>query len=119
MMLPILRPLAEASVSTAAAVDAGVVARHETSRWARTGCNGRVAAEHSNTGAVLGSAKRYHVLPDVRTNEVAVLGAGVGEDVLDQVIAELITSNCSIVSRACIMSRISDLLSIKGMRGRS
>lgn len=89
--------LTEAAVSASASstMDAGVIARDKTAGWARASRQCGVAAEHGNTRTVLGTAEGNHVLADVGSDEFTVLRAAVGEDVLDQVIAELIPSNYS------------------------
>lgn len=88
--------LAEVTVraSTTVAVDVGVVARDETTRWTRASRYGRIAAEHGHARAILGAAKGNHVLADVGSNQFAVVRTAVGENVLDEVIAELVTSDC-------------------------
>ena len=65
----------------------------ETSWRTRTSGEGRVGAEHGDTRAVLGTAEGDHVLADVRGDELATLGIGVGEDVLYKVVAKLVTGD--------------------------
>jgi hypothetical protein len=72
-----------------------VVARNHTRRRSRTRSKSRVAAKHCNTRAVLGSAKRDHVLADMAADNLTVLGAAVGQDVLDEIVSELIAGNCT------------------------
>lgn len=88
--------LAESAVraATSASIDARVVARDEATRRARTRRKRWVAAEHCHTRSVFGTAERDHVLADVRSNYLAMVRAAVSEDVLDQVVAELITGDC-------------------------
>lgn len=74
------------------------VTRRKNSRRTRAGGHGRVAAQHGDTRAVLGSAEGHHVLADMRGDYLAMMAAAVGKDVLDQIIAKLITSNCAHVS---------------------
>jgi len=38
------------------------------------------------------------VLADVAANNLAMLGAAVGQDILDEIVSELVTSNCIKVS---------------------
>lgn len=61
----------------------------------RTGASsdGGVGAEHADTRSKLGAAQRDHVLPDVTRDHLTVLRVGVRENVLDQVVAVLITGN--------------------------
>ena len=71
---------------------ATVVAADSSGRPRACG-EGRVAAQHGNTRAVLGAAKGDHVLANVGSNNLATLGIGVGEDVLNEVVAELVAGN--------------------------
>lgn len=91
--------LTEAVVGTAALSTVGAVAvdLHASGR-AGTSSQGRVAAEHGDAGSVLGATKRHHVLANVGGDDLTVMGARVGEDVLDEVVAELVTSNYPTVS---------------------
>lgn len=77
----------------ALAVVAIVAAHGDASRRTRTSGDGRVAAQHGNARAVLGAAKRDHVLADVSSDNLTTLRVGVGEDVLDQVVTKLVTSD--------------------------
>lgn len=96
-----------------------VVARHHTSRWARARGDSRVAAQHSDARAVLGAPERYHVLADVAANDLAVLCAAVRQDVLNEVVSKLVSSDCIDVSTNKMNPELKYSLSIKGMRGRS
>ena len=64
-------------------MDAGVIARDETTRWAGASRKRGVAAEHGNTRTIFGAAEGNHVLANVRSDKLAVVGAAVGEDVLN------------------------------------
>jgi hypothetical protein len=75
-----------------------VVARNHARRRSRAGSKSRVAAKHCNARAVLGSTKRNHVLADVAADNLTVLGTAVGQDVLDEIVSELVTGNCTKVS---------------------
>jgi len=66
---------------------------HWPNGWARASGDRVVGAEHTHTRTELGSAKRDHVLADMGSNDLAVLGSGVGQDVLDEVVAVLIAGN--------------------------
>jgi hypothetical protein len=59
------------------------------------------------------------VLTDVAANKLAVLGSTVGQDILDEIVAELITSDYDKVNHYSRDKDDGDLLSIRGMRGRS
>jgi hypothetical protein len=75
-----------------------VVARNHARRRSRAGSKSRVAAKHCNARAVLGSTKRNHVLADVAADNLTMLGTAVGQDVLDEIVSELVTGNCTKVS---------------------
>lgn len=95
-MLAVLRQhSAEATISaaTSVATNAGVVARDETTRRAGASRKSRVAAKHSDARAVLRTTEGNHVLTDVGSNNLAMMGSAVREDVLDEVITELITGD--------------------------
>lgn len=59
------------------------------------------------------------MLTDVAANELAMLGATVGQDILDEIVAELVTSDFDKVSYSPRIRGALNLLSIRGMRGRS
>ena len=84
----------ETSVGATIALDIGVVARDEATRGTGAGRKSRVAAEHGDARTILGATKGDHMLADVGSNNLAMVRSAVGEDVLDQVISELITSDC-------------------------
>jgi len=71
-----------------------------------------VGAEHANPGAELGSTKGDHVLPDMGSNDFAMLRVGVRQDVLDQVIAILIASNVDEGDPGAIMPALADTVKI-------
>lgn len=52
-----------------------------------------VGAKHADARAKLGSAKRDHVLADMGSDDFAVLGGGMSQDVLDEVIAILVAGD--------------------------
>lgn len=54
---------------------------------------GRVGTKHADSGSEFGATQRDHVLSNMSSHDVAMLRAGVGQDVLDQVVAVLITGN--------------------------
>jgi len=69
------------------------VARNQTNRRSRPCSKSRVAAKHRDAGTILGASKRDHMLPNMASNCLAVLSARAGQDVLDKIVAKLITSN--------------------------
>jgi hypothetical protein len=75
-----------------------VVAGSHARGRSRPSSKSRVAAKHGNTRAVLGSAQRNHVLTDVTADNLAMLGAAVCQNVLDEVVSELVARNCTRVS---------------------
>lgn len=85
-------------VLTATHLEAGLVrvataVTAESSWRTRASSDSWVAAKHGDAGAVLGATKRDHMLADVSGDNLATLRISVGEDVLDEVVAELVTSN--------------------------
>jgi hypothetical protein len=52
-----------------------------------------IGAEHTDARAKLGAAQRDHVLADVSCHNLAMLWAGMGKDILDQVIAVLVAGD--------------------------
>lgn len=90
------RPAEESStiaVATSVARGTTHAAHSRADSRARTGGDRRVGAEHADAGAELGSTKRNYVLADMSGNDFAMLHAGVGEDVLNQVVAVLVAGN--------------------------
>jgi hypothetical protein len=83
----------KATKSTGGARHGVVVARNHAGGRSGSGGKSRVAAKHGDAGAVLGTTKRDHVLADMAAHNLAMLGATVGQDVLDEVVSELIPSN--------------------------
>lgn len=57
----------------------------------RTSLNGRVGAEHANTRAKLRSTEGDHMLANVLSDNLTVLRVGVCKDVLNEVVAVLVT----------------------------
>lgn len=70
------------------------VAGNQTNRRSRTCSESRVAAKHRDAGTILGASERDHMLPNVASNRLAVVSARTGQDVLDKIVAKLITRNC-------------------------
>jgi hypothetical protein len=107
------RGLAEPVVAAAALniVSAVAVDLH-AGRRAGTGSQGRVSAEHGNTRSVLGASERDHVLADVGCNELAVVAAAVGEDVLDEVVSELISSDVDQGHARALRAAFADTLKV-------
>lgn len=52
-----------------------------------------IGAEHTNARAKLGAAEGDHVLANMGSNNLAVLGVGMGENVLDQIVTVLIAGD--------------------------
>lgn len=88
--------LAEASKGSASA--GAIVTRDHTGRRSGACRKNGVAAEHCDAGTVFGTTKRDHVLANMAANELAEVGAAVGQDILDEIVSELIASNYSLVS---------------------
>lgn len=81
---------AEAAAVTGAASHS---ARHRAHGRTRAGGNRVVGAEHADARAELGSAEGHHVLANVSGNQLAVLRGSVCEDILDEIVAVLVTGN--------------------------
>ena len=64
-----------------------------TNTRTRAGLDSRVGAEHTNSRAKFGSTERNHVLSDVLSNNLTMLRVGVRENVLDEIVAVLITGD--------------------------
>lgn len=88
-------------------------ARHAgTDAGARTSDNGRVGAEHADAGAELGATKRNHVLPDVGSDDLAVLVGSVGQDVLDQIVAILVAGDVDERDAGTIVATLADTIEV-------
>lgn len=61
--------------------------------WTWTSGGHGIVAEHRHSRTILGTSERYHMLTDMSSHHVAILGVGVRQDVLDEIVAELVTSN--------------------------
>lgn len=85
--------LTEATKAAGSAWHGVVVAGDHARRRSGTGSKCRVATEHSNARSILGATKGYHVLSDVVTDDLTMLKATAGQDVLNEIVAELITGN--------------------------
>src|SRR5450432_3961204 len=59
----------------------------------RSGSNCRVGTEHANSRAELGPTKRHHMLSNMASNYLSMLRIGVSQDVLNKIVAILITGN--------------------------
>jgi hypothetical protein len=81
---------------------------------ARTGTslNSRVGAEHTNSRAKLGSTERYHMLADVTGNKFTMLRIGVSQDVLNEVVAILITGDVDQWDAGAIDTSLADTIKI-------
>jgi hypothetical protein len=94
---------------------AGVGSTHGgSSTGTRTSLNRRVGAEHTNTGAELGSTKRDHVFANVLSNNLTMLRVGVREDVLDEVVSILIARNVNQGNARTIVTTLTNSIEIAG-----
>lgn len=84
----------------------------QASGWAGTSGRRGVATEHGDAGAVLGAAERDHVLADVRGDQLAMVAAAVGEDVLNEVVSELIASDVNQWHARALRTTFADALEI-------
>ena len=84
---------------TVGATKSGIALRHAVcaeggaNARSRAGCNGRVGAKHTDTGPKFGSAERDHVLADVASDNLPMLGVGVSKNVLNEIVAVLVAGN--------------------------
>ena len=81
----------------AIASEAIAAAKRHASWWSWTSGVGWVAAKHGHARAILGATERDHVLANVGSYELTVLGRAIGQDVLDEIVAELISCDYSLV----------------------
>jgi len=70
-----------------------VVARDHARGRSGAGSKSGVAAEHRNARSILGTTEGDHVLADMVADDITVLGAAVGQDVLDEIVPELVTGD--------------------------
>jgi len=87
-------------------------ANSRTNARAMASLDGRVVAEHTNSRAELGSPKRYHVLADMLSNNLTVLRVGVSENVLNEIVAVLITRNVDQWNTRTIKTALADAVEI-------
>jgi hypothetical protein len=78
-----------------------------------------VGAEHADTRAELGAAERDHVLPDVSGHDLAMLGAGVGEDVLDEIVAVLVAGDVDEGDARAIHTPLADPVKVAAKKLRA
>lgn len=74
-------------------VDTTATTHWTSSRWAWASGESRVAAKHGYSRTILGSTQGNHMLANVGGNDLAAWRISVGEDVLNEVVSELITSD--------------------------
>ena len=79
---------------------------------ARAGLDGRVGAKHANSGAELGSAEGHHVLANMLGNDFPVLRVGVSENVLDEVVAILVTRDVNQRNARAVETTLTDTIKI-------
>lgn len=117
------RPLATATsvneierpsaISTAVAWPGSHAPAHS---WAgtRTGTGGNrmVGAEHSDSGTKFGSSKGDHVLPDVGSNDFAMLRRGIVQDPLDEVVSVLIARDVNQGDASTITTSFADSVEV-------
>lgn len=81
------------AVTVARAERAVGAVERETSGWTRTSGESGIAAKHGNPRSVLGATERNHVLANMGCDNLLSLWITAAEDVLDEVVAKLITRN--------------------------
>ena len=83
-----------------------------TNTRARASLDGRVGAEHANSRSKLGATERDHVFSDVLSNNLTVLRVGVRENVLDEVVAVLITGDVDQWNARTIETTLTDTIEV-------
>lgn len=73
---------------------------------------GWVGTKHADSRTKFGATQRDHVLSNMSSHDVAMLRAGVGQDVLDQVIAILITGNVDERNARSVGTALADTIQI-------
>ena len=73
---------------------------------------GRVGTEHADSGTKLGATQRDHVLSNMSSHDVAMLRAGVGKDVLNQVVAVLVTGNVNERDARSVGTALADTIQV-------
>jgi hypothetical protein len=71
-----------------------------------------VGAEHSDSGTKLGSTKGDHVLPDVSSNDFAMLRGGIVQDPLDEVVSVLIARDVNQGDAGTITTSFADSVEV-------
>ena len=74
--------------------------------------DGRVGAEHANSRAKLGSTERDHVLSDVLSDNLTMLWVGVGENVLDEIVAVLVAGDVDQWNARTIETTLTDTIKV-------
>lgn len=80
--------------------------------WSRAGLDSRIGAEHANSRAKFGPTERNHVLSDVLSNNLTMLRVGVRENVLDEIIAVLITGDIDQWNARTVETTLTDTIKI-------
>lgn len=75
-----------------------IVARNHARGRTGAGSKSRVAAEHCDARSVLGAPEGHHVLADVAANDLAMLSAAVGQNVLNKIVSKLVTRDCIVLA---------------------
>jgi hypothetical protein len=83
-----------------------------TNTRTRAGLDSRVGAEHANSRAKFGSTERNHVLSDVLSNNLTMLRVGVRENVLDEIVAVLITGDVDQWNARTVETTLTDAIKI-------
>lgn len=76
----------------------------------RAGLDGWIGAKHANSRPKLGSTERYHMLADVLGNDLPMLRVGVSENVLNEVVAVLITRDIDQGNARAIETALTDTI---------
>lgn len=99
-------------VGTAAVSRSGHTANIGIHARTRTGCNGGIGAQHADTRSKLGSTERHHMLSNVCSNNLAMLGVALSQNPLNQIIAILIAGNVDQGNTGSIDSSLADAVKV-------
>jgi hypothetical protein len=84
--------------------------RANTRSWSGSNC--WIGTEHADSGAKLGSTKRDHMLPDVAGDDLPMLRVGVSQNVLDEIVAVLVTGNINEWNSRTIKTTFADSIQV-------
>lgn len=87
-----------------------------TNARTRPGGDGVVGAEHADTGTKLGATERHHVLANMSGDNLAMLGVGVRQDVLDEIVTVLIAGDVDKGNAGTFVPALADTVKIAAQK---